>query len=157
MSKKGCREKGQRRPGTPGWAETGPGPACLPWARCLTLTTVLSSGFCSLTWTMSRRVNPLGAVFLCPRAGLTPGQVPKTKRRTLVVTKDWGGLVVREAVEPITLVQRTTGARTANKKEGWLCRVPPGTGEQHAAGNEDSAQRWEVQEQSCVCGHGGIY
>lgn len=58
---------------------------------------------------------------------MTPGQVPKTKRRTLAVTKDWGGLGVGEAVEPITLVQRTTGARTANKKEGRLCRVPPGS------------------------------
>ena len=34
---------------------------------------------------------------------------------------------VGEAVEPITLVQRTTEARMANK-ERRLCRVPPGSG-----------------------------
>lgn len=77
---------------------------------------------------------------------MAPGQVPKTKRRTLEVTKDWGGLGVGEAVEPITLVQRTTEARMANK-ERRLCRVPPGSGKGacHQGGVSDMGLEMRTQ------------
>ena len=85
VSKEDCREKGQRRPGTPRWAETGPGPACLPQTRCLTLTTVLSSGFCSLTWTMSRLSKPSWGCFPLSLSRLGPRPGPQDKE------KDAGG------------------------------------------------------------------
>lgn len=85
MSKEDCREKGQRRPGTPRWAETSPGPACLPQTRCLTLTTVLSSGFCSLTWTMSRLSKPSRGCSPLSLSRLGPRPGPQDKE------KDSGG------------------------------------------------------------------
>lgn len=50
-------------------------------------------------------------------------------------------------MELITLVQRTTEARRANKKERWLCSVPPGSGKGacHQGGVSDMGLEMRIQ------------